>query len=58
MCSKCAPEGCSCTGGTASASCRCEEGEHCSACGHDPASQTDVLVVSDPDLAVGIVEFE
>jgi len=63
MCSKCdAPEGCNCTGGSTFASCLCDQGEHCPACGHDAdnnaASQTDVLVTSDPDLAVDFVEFE
>jgi len=62
MCSNCeAPEGCNCTGGSTLASCLCEQGEHCSACGHDTepnvASQTDLLI-SDPDLAVELVEFE
>jgi hypothetical protein len=63
MCSNCeAFEGCNCTGGSTFASCLCDQGEHCSACGHDPgtntASQTDLLMISDPDLAVDFVEFE
>ena len=63
MCSNCeASEGCNCTGGSAFASCLCEQGERCSACGHDAdtsmASQTDLLMISDPDLAVELVEFE
>jgi len=63
MCSNCeTSEGCNCTGGSAFPSCRCDQGEHCSACGHDAAtntaSQTDLLVISDPDLAADFVEFE
>ncbi len=61
MCSNCeASEGCSCSGGSAFASCLCEQGERCSACGHEAntTSQTDLLVVSDPDSAVELVEFQ
>ena len=63
MCSNCkGSDGCSCTGGSAFASCLCEQGERCSACGHDAqqnaATQADPLMISDPDLAVEIVEYE
>lgn len=63
MCSNCEDsKGCSCTGGLAFASCLCERGEHCSACGHDAdtstASQTDLLMISDLDLPVERIEFE
>ena len=63
MCSNCeASEGCNCTGGSTFASCLCDQGEHCSACGHDAgtntASHTDLLMISDPDLALDLVEFE
>jgi len=55
MCSNCDTAECNCEGGTISASCRCEQGERCEVCGHDPitseASETDFLIVaSDPDL--------
>jgi len=63
MCLNCeGSEGCNCTGGSAFASCLCEQGERCSACGHDAqpnmASQTDLLMISDPDVAIDFVEFE
>jgi len=63
MCSNCETSvGCNCTGGSAFASCLCDQGEHCSACGHDPApdaaSQTDLLMISDPDVTVDVVEFD
>ena len=57
MCSNCEDHGCNCTGGSVSASCRCEEGAHCPACGHNPVSQTDLLVISDPDVGVEIIEL-
>jgi hypothetical protein len=63
MCSNCGvSEGCSCTGGPAFTSCQCEQGEHCPACGHDPdanmTSGTNLLTISDPDLALELIEFE
>jgi len=60
MCANCrTAEDCDCTGGSALATCSCENGYPCPVCSHEPArnvgADPDLIVeMLSPDLQVGL----